>query len=92
MGLNFKVDTGTEVTAISEAAFQSLSKMKLLKPRKILYGTISIPLYVMGQVHVTLKYAVNSCQQLSMQSDWDRVVWIFLPIRRAEVTQEWHYS
>ena len=32
--LNFKVDTGAEVTAISEESFQSLGKVELLKHNK----------------------------------------------------------
>ena len=60
--LNFKVDTGAEVTAISEAAFQSLGKVELLKPKKILLGATSVPLHVIGQINVTLKHGNCTCQ------------------------------
>jgi hypothetical protein len=36
---SFKLDTGAEVTAISEQTHQSLCKLKLLEPEEVLYGS-----------------------------------------------------
>ena len=45
----FKMDTGAEVTAISEKTYQLLKKDKLSKPERILYGPSRHPLPVVGQ-------------------------------------------
>ena len=47
--LNFKLDTGVEVTAISEGAFQRLRDVELRKPSKKLLGPNMTPLKVRGQ-------------------------------------------
>ena len=45
----FKLDTGAEVTAISELTYQSLGKQTLVSPGKALYGPSRQPLKVVGQ-------------------------------------------
>ena len=46
----FKIDTGAEVTAISDAAFGTLSGPKLESPKKTIYGPARTPLRVIGQL------------------------------------------
>lgn len=41
---SFKLDTGAEVTAISEQTHQNLCKLKLLEPEEVLYGSSQLPL------------------------------------------------
>ena len=36
--LEFKIDTGAEVTAISDVAFRAFKRLKLDRPKKMLYG------------------------------------------------------
>ena len=45
----FKLDTGAEVTAISEETYLSIKKPQLTSPQKILYGPSRQPLKVIGQ-------------------------------------------
>ena len=61
--LTFKVDTGAEVTAISERAFQGLDEVLLKKPTKKLYGPSKYPLVVIGQFMHTLRYRNRSTRQ-----------------------------
>ena len=61
--LTFKVDTGAEVTAISERAFQELGEEVLKKPTKRLYGPSKLPLEVIGQFTHTLQFKGRSSQQ-----------------------------
>ena len=52
--LTFKVDTGAEVTAISEQAYRTLGTIcKLEKTSKTLFGPTKISLHVMGQMQAT---------------------------------------
>ena len=44
----FKLDTGAEVTAISEHIFHGLGKQKLISPKKVLYGPSRQPLQAIG--------------------------------------------
>ncbi|KAL5493718.1 hypothetical protein EMCRGX_G014937 [Ephydatia muelleri] len=46
--LEFKIDTGAEVTAISDAAFRTLRGPKLKSPKKTLYGPARTPLKLIG--------------------------------------------
>ena len=61
--LTFKVDTGVEVTAVSEQAYRALGRMKLEKTSKTLFGPTKISLQVMGQIQATLRDAEHTCQQ-----------------------------
>ena len=61
--LTFKVDTGAEVTAISERVFQEFEGVVLEKPTKKLYGPSKSPLKVIGQFTHTLQYRNRSSQQ-----------------------------
>eukprot|EP00731_Ephydatia_muelleri_P017050 Em0010g148a len=45
----FKLDTGAEVTAISQETYQQLGTTPLNKPSKVLYGAGNQPLDVIGQ-------------------------------------------
>ena len=47
--VNFKLDTGAEVTAISEQAYQSLTGIELQKASKVLYGPSHQALDVIGE-------------------------------------------
>ena len=50
----FKLDTGAEVTAISENTYCELRKPELKRPSKTLYGLAGIPLGVCGQFTANL--------------------------------------
>ena len=56
----FKLDTGAEVTAISEEAYRTLPKVSIQPPLKALFGPTCHSLKVLGQFTGTLKH-----QQLS---------------------------
>ena len=59
----FKVDTGAEVTALSERTFRSFTNPvpKLQKPTQKLRGPNRSPLEVIGEVTMTLTYKGKSC-------------------------------
>ena len=54
----FKLDTGAQVTAMSEKTYKGLELGPLKKPSKVLYGPTGEPLDVLGQV--TAKITVGS--------------------------------
>ena len=58
--LTFKVDTGAEVTAISEQAYRTLGRIRMEKTSKTLFGSTKIPLQVMGQIQATLREAEHT--------------------------------
>ena len=58
-----KIDTGVEVTAISEKLYKSLRLPVLQKPSKILKGPGQHPLQAVGQFHEMLHYGQNSSGQ-----------------------------
>ena len=55
----FKIDTGAEVSAISETAFDRLPNVKLEKCSRKLYGPAMSPLYVLGQFTTSLTTQAN---------------------------------
>ena len=57
----FKVDTGAEVTVISEEALESLPKKELQSSTKRLCGPDNRPLEVLGELAATLTYKDRSC-------------------------------
>ena len=60
----FKLDTGAEVTAISNQTFQKLSgKPPLSKPRKRLFGPGQSALNVLGEFQGELLYEGRSSRQ-----------------------------
>ena len=61
--MTFKLDTGAEVTAISEDSLGKLD-ISLQKPAKLLYGPTSQALNVIGQFFATLKSNERECKQL----------------------------
>ena len=56
----FKMDTGAEVTVISEKVYCTLKKTKLEKPAIVLYGSAHQPLEVLGQFSERLMYGEHS--------------------------------
>ena len=58
--VTFKMDTGAEVTAISDKAYKELSESQLSKPNKILYGPSQRPLPVVGQFRGTFTHKGKS--------------------------------
>ena len=52
----FKMDTGAEVTVISEEAYRTLGTSELEKPSRILYGPARQPLEVLGQFRGNLRH------------------------------------
>ena len=61
--MKFKVDTGTEVTALTEEALSQLGAIQLKSPSKVLCGPDRTPLKVLGQTRVTLTSKGKSCSQ-----------------------------
>ena len=59
----FKIDTGAEVTAISEKLYKSLRSPALQKPNKLQKGPGQHPLQVVGQFEEMLHHGQNSSQQ-----------------------------
>ena len=59
----FKVDTGAEITVISEDLWTSLGMSELKTPTKKLHGPDSKPLKVRGELHATLQYRGRQCTQ-----------------------------
>ena len=62
--MEFKVDTGAEVTAISETAFRVMKKQKLKAPTKTLYGPAHSPLKVLGQFEGELSHHGKTTKQI----------------------------
>ena len=56
----FKMDTGAEVTVISEKEYRTLERTKLEKPSRVLYGPARQPLEVLGQFSERLTYGEHS--------------------------------
>ena len=54
--VRFKVDTGAEVTAVSEETYHSLGKTPLDKSTRVIYGPARQKLDVLGQVKMQVTY------------------------------------
>ena len=61
--VNFKMDTGAEVTAINPETYRFLGKPRLYQPTKILYGPSHHALKVIGQTTVFLRFRKQSARQ-----------------------------
>lgn len=61
--VEFKLDTGAEVTVISETMYETLGAPLLEKPSKALYGPTHQSLKVLGQFTGTLKHQDRSSTQ-----------------------------
>ena len=59
----FKMDTGAQVSAISEKMYQKLKGVKLKKPSKALYGPARHLLNVIGQFTADLSYGQRHAKQ-----------------------------
>ena len=60
---SFKLDTGAEVTAISEETYRRLGLPELQQPSKVLFGPARQTLHVLGQFMATLEYQNHTSQQ-----------------------------
>ena len=60
--VTFKLDTGAEVTAITEETFKKLGEISLMRPLKALYGSAHQPLEVVGNFIGEIR---NGCNSLS---------------------------
>ena len=60
--VKFKLDTGAEVSAISETTFHSLTDTTLKRPSKALHGPAHTPLKVIGQFTGNFKYNNSRCK------------------------------
>ena len=58
--VEFKLDTGAEVNAISEDTYKALGCPRLCKPSRMLYGPARQPLGVLGVFTETVKQSRNS--------------------------------
>ena len=61
--VTFKVDTGAEVTAISEETLKTLGSSLVTKPNKKLCGPNGQPLSLIGSLTVTMSQKQHECQQ-----------------------------
>ena len=61
--VSFKLDTGAEVTAVSEETFRQLGGGTLQRPSKVLYGPGQHTLDVRGQFTTTLRFDQRSSLQ-----------------------------
>ena len=61
--MKFKVDTGAEVTALTEEALIQLGTIQLKSPSKVLCGPDRTPLKVLGPTRITLTSKGKSCSQ-----------------------------
>ena len=61
--VHFKLDTGAEVTAISQESFQRLGQLSLKKSMKVVYGPAKQKLDVIGQFEEVISYGRNSSKQ-----------------------------
>jgi len=62
--VTFKIDTGAEVSAISETTLKQLQPVQLKKPSRNLYGPAMLRLEVIGQFTAMLTtYNRTSCKQ-----------------------------
>ena len=61
--VKFKLDTGAEVTAVSEQTYNSLTGIKLQKASRILYGPARQALVVIGQFTEKITHQHRSAQQ-----------------------------
>ena len=61
--MKFKVDTGAEVTALTEDALSQLGTIQLKSPSKVPCGPDRTSLKVLGQTRVTLTSKGKSCSQ-----------------------------
>lgn len=65
--MQFKLDTGAEVTAVSEETYRHIdSPGKLQKANKILYGPTRQSLKVLGQSHGRLQ--VKDCMYQALEA------------------------
>jgi len=64
MTVTFKIDTGAEVSAISETTLRQLQTVQLKKPTRNLYGPAMSPLKVIGQFTANLGCKHTSCKQI----------------------------
>jgi len=60
--VEFKLDTGAEVTVSSGATLSTLSDVQLKKPTKALYGPTKSPLKVIEQFAGCFQYQTTSCK------------------------------
>ena len=60
--VEFKLDTGAEVTVISETTFSKFSDIKLKRPTKALFGPTKSPLKAVGQFTGCFQYLNTSCK------------------------------
>ena len=61
--VTFKLDTGAEVTVISEETFSKLKNVKLRSPSRRLYGPAQQPLNVLGEFSGNLEYQRKTTTQ-----------------------------
>ena len=61
--VTFKIDTGAEVSAINEIAFNKLQDVQLKKPTRSLYSPAMSPLTVLGQFTANLTFKHVTCKQ-----------------------------
>ena len=61
--IQFKLDTGAEVTAISDSTYQTLQGVRLSPSTKPLYGPASQVLKVLGQFNGKLAHKEHSHQE-----------------------------
>ena len=76
---NFKLDTGAEVTAISEQTYKRLKKPQLTTTSKILHGPSQQPLKTIGQFWGTFSHKNKEVKQLTFMVDGLKMNLLGLP-------------
>ena len=60
--IQFKLDTGAEVTVVSDRVFTSLQNTKIQKTTRVLMGPAQQKLEFLGQFHDYFSYKTETCQ------------------------------
>ena len=63
ISVTFKVDTGAEITAVSESTLQTLGQLEVSMPDKKLCGPNGVLLDLRGSLTVTLSQKQHKCDQ-----------------------------
>ena len=78
--MKFKVDTGAEVTAISERSYKDLKKPQLEEAGRKLHGPGQYPLRVLGQFNGKVSYnGKESIETIFVVAGLWTICWVFQP-------------
>ena len=81
--IQFKMDTGAEVTAISKQTYEALKKPKLAEANRILYGPSRTQRNVIGAFDATLSSSKKAVEQTIFVVDGLKTNLLGLPAIKA---------